>query len=286
MDTTFTMDTSGAVIPAPGETIGGTSAARFWSDVPPLAQGYITALFACFGEGLNLFARERIGWHPEDSVGFSEIAWCALARIIADCEAIDRLQAFRDGVAYSGAHGGAVAFRDRQSGKLERHGLLPQAVELGEDGKVRFIETQTMRLCVYFSDDGTCAFTATSYANENAARDAAREIERGGSFRGRPIRKVRVEGPGLVETRDVCVISTGHLSGLTCTTLDMLDPNLWPVHGGPMPHGFFIYCHDAEQEDIPDDLWACIRWAWAKGFDYILFDSDAETYEGLATYEH
>lgn len=142
-------DTSGEVLRVYGLPYAGQKAADvMWRDLDPLTQGYIEALFADFNKGRP--PRRSVA-HVANRLypfGFFDLAGETLTRIIADCRRADSLQAFRDGVAYSGSHGGGAVFRDRQAGKLERHGLRPLIVEIGEDGKVRFAPDGTHHLTV------------------------------------------------------------------------------------------------------------------------------------------
>jgi hypothetical protein len=81
-------------------------------------------------------------------------------------------------------------------------------------------------------------------------------------------------------------LSTGHLTAATRRLLDTTKMERWPVAGGRMPFGFFIYAHDEDSEgNIPADLWACIQLAHKHGADYILFDCDAELIEDLPSYD-
>lgn len=97
------------------------------------------------------------------------------------------------------------------------------------------------------------------------------------------------------ETRNVCVISTAHLSPATLVVLNGPREG-WPIYGGPYggvtaagPDGFLVHVQDEEHhETLPADLAACC--VWAKGFnppfDYIMFDADANAVEGLREYDH
>lgn len=82
-------------------------------------------------------------------------------------------------------------------------------------------------------------------------------------------------------------ISTAHLSPETIDVLDMSQIEAWPVSGGRMRDGYFIYAHDEDSENnIPDDLWNCCVKAREMECEYIMFDRDAPELDGLATYEH
>ena len=89
-----------------------------------------------------------------------------------------------------------------------------------------------------------------------------------------------------IETRRVCVLSTGHLTGATLNLLNATPMPDWPVAGGQLMYGFYVYAHDEMDEGAPADLSACCTWAHARGFDYIQFDADAALREELPGYEH
>ena len=90
-----------------------------------------------------------------------------------------------------------------------------------------------------------------------------------------------------LETRRVVVLATEHLSLATCALLKATPLESWPVAGGPIPYGFYIYAHDAGGcTEAPDDLQAVCTWANKAGFDYVQFDHDADHVEGLTIYDH
>lgn len=95
--------------------------------------------------------------------------------------------------------------------------------------------------------------------------------------------KVPVEPP---ETRRVIVLSTAHLSLETCARLS--DPTQkFPVYGALLPDGFYV--HASVNDDAPDapaDLLAAMAHAHGLGFDYIQFDCDGPTVEGLEVFDH
>lgn len=88
--------------------------------------------------------------------------------------------------------------------------------------------------------------------------------------------------------RRVLVLSTGHVSHQTMTMLDNTEPENWPVYGGKIPHGWYIYAHDENDGKIPPDLWACCDFARKSGFDYIQFDCDWDQtqFPQLPAYRH
>lgn len=90
-----------------------------------------------------------------------------------------------------------------------------------------------------------------------------------------------------LETRRVVVLPTGNLSLATCQMLQGTPLESWPVAGGIIPHGFYVYAHDEGGAEGPADLQACCTWANKAGFDYIQFDCDADTFApGLPVYDH
>ena len=96
-----------------------------------------------------------------------------------------------------------------------------------------------------------------------------------------------------IDTRRVVVLGTCHLTTATCDLLNSTPIESWPVAGGRLPFGFYIYVHDERPSDCPDDLWGCICFARNQGvdlntgrfgFDYIQFDGDADADDGLPDY--
>lgn len=92
------------------------------------------------------------------------------------------------------------------------------------------------------------------------------------------------------EVHQFIVISTSHLSEATANRLDNTPASIWPWHGGPFSYyGWFVYAHKenlgSDDDAIPDDLFAAMTWARNQGFEYLLFDRDADIVEGLATYD-
>lgn len=78
-------------------------------------------------------------------------------------------------------------------------------------------------------------------------------------------------------------LSTAHLTTATRTVLDAAAP----ITTFPHPEGYGWFVHVPEPEHMPPqpDLCACLQEARALGCGYILFDADADTMDGLATYE-
>jgi hypothetical protein len=100
----------------PFEIAGGHT----WSDLTPFAQGYVEALLRSVGI-------ER----------FDALASEALARIIADCEAIQKDYGLPAGDPRHHARG-CWFWKNRQVSMWEKEGFPPLTVTLGDDGKVRF----------------------------------------------------------------------------------------------------------------------------------------------------
>ena len=90
-----------------------------------------------------------------------------------------------------------------------------------------------------------------------------------------------------IETRKVVILSTLHLTAQTINLLSATPMPEWPVAGGHLPFGFYVYAHDCDGgETIPTDLWACCTWARLLGFDYIQFEGDADPHPDLTAHEH
>ncbi len=92
------------------------------------------------------------------------------------------------------------------------------------------------------------------------------------------------------ETRRFVVISTAHVSETTARRLDDTPSKDWPCLGGPYgEYGWFLYAHDenagAGPDIIPDELFKVMIWARRLGFDYILFDCDADQVEELPAFD-
>lgn len=51
------------------------------------------------------------------------------------------------------------------------------------------------------------------------------------------------------------------------------------------PYGWFVWCGNEIEEDVPADLAAIVRRARALDADYILFDADAEVSDALPRFE-
>ncbi|MCL8382077.1 DUF5983 family protein [Xanthobacter aminoxidans] len=80
-------------------------------------------------------------------------------------------------------------------------------------------------------------------------------------------------------------LSTEHMKPETAHNLDVTPIAEWSVAGGRTGHGYFIYAHDEDDGSIPPDLWAVMCFARERGAEYILFDCDAATVEGLPTFD-
>lgn len=92
-----------------------------------------------------------------------------------------------------------------------------------------------------------------------------------------------------LETRKLLVLSTAHLRPETSRRLTEKQVERWPVFGAELEFGFFIH---APSEDVggeikafAEELWICLAFAENRGFDYVLFDRDAETIDDLAAFD-
>lgn len=60
----------------------------------------------------------------------------------------------------------------------------------------------------------------------------------------------------------------------------------WRVAGLRGPFGFFVYCHEDPDPEIPDKVLAIMRYArFELGCEYIYFDQDGEDLDGFAIFE-
>lgn len=96
-----------------------------------------------------------------------------------------------------------------------------------------------------------------------------------------------------METRTSLVLSVLHLKPETYASLTLTDPDDWPVAGGRWTWGLFIYALEAEpgpglpaREDLSEELAACMTMARSYGCQYVLFDVDGETVDGLEVFDH
>lgn len=86
-----------------------------------------------------------------------------------------------------------------------------------------------------------------------------------------------------METETMPVISTGHVSKKTDYLLSTGEIRTY-MRG---PYGWILYVHpdqDLEPGYWPEELAAVADWARKQGFEYVLFDRDADTVEGLPIY--
>ena len=93
-----------------------------------------------------------------------------------------------------------------------------------------------------------------------------------------------------LETRRFVVISTAHVSEITANRLNNTPATEWPCLGGSYgEYGWFLYAHDENAgfwpDTIPDELFDVMIWARGRGFDYILFDCDADQVEELPAFD-
>ena len=90
------------------------------------------------------------------------------------------------------------------------------------------------------------------------------------------------------ETRRVVVLSTAHLSAQTCQMLNATPLEAWPVSGGRIAYGYYIWAPEAGDRELEaaPELQHALNWARNHGFDYVQFDADAYAREDLPTFEH
>lgn len=134
-----------------------------------------------------------------------------------------------------------------------------------------------------YAVDGSIWPTGKTHATDALAKLEAAQIEVAGVYAGRAVRGTYVSG-GEVETRRVCVLSTEHLSPAVMAILAGPEAD-WPVAGGRLAYGFYLYVHDDGLDGVPADLRLVFAWALGR-FDYIQFDSDASPIEALATFDN
>ncbi|KQV66663.1 hypothetical protein [Caulobacter sp. Root343] len=89
------------------------------------------------------------------------------------------------------------------------------------------------------------------------------------------------------ETRRTVVLSTAHIPQATWETLLALPLKDWPVSGGPTGCGAVIYAHEHSDREIDafEGLYAPLAWARSQGFDYVMFDNDADPRDELPAYD-
>lgn len=84
-------------------------------------------------------------------------------------------------------------------------------------------------------------------------------------------------------TRNVVVLSTMHVKPETWAALDATAHADLPFSGGRIGYGWYIYAHehsDLRLDFIPE-LYACLAFARANGFDYVQFDQDEDPRDDL-----
>lgn len=97
-----------------------------------------------------------------------------------------------------------------------------------------------------------------------------------------------------LETHRMLALSTGHL---TCETAQLMtrlagtstvfEEGL-PIYYEKGEYGFFVPVPDDPQDipsTCPTDLEACMHFAIAHGFTWLMFDRDADQVPGLTSYE-
>ncbi len=123
--TGFQLETSGAVqMPEPFEKYG--RGFWDWSDLSPFVQGYVEALLRHLNRDLLV----------DGEVPFGRIAPETLARIMEDCETIQRM--FSNFSEVFPINPGREFYIRRQRGNYRSHGFPPLTVSLNDDGKVVF----------------------------------------------------------------------------------------------------------------------------------------------------
>ncbi|MEH0194599.1 hypothetical protein V7S57_02570 [Caulobacter sp. CCNWLY153] len=106
----------------------------------------------------------------------------------------------------------------------------------------------------------------------------------------RAIRQALGQAPASsrIETRATVVLSTEHLSAATINLLNASPLEAWPVAGGRMMWGYMLWAPEDIDTgaEVPSELAAALAWARASGFDYVLFDADADPLDHLPTFDH
>lgn len=87
--------------------------------------------------------------------------------------------------------------------------------------------------------------------------------------------------------RSFLELNIAHITEKTADQMKSIseqDDPLWFI--GSTPYGYFIYADENLQpEDVPADLYACIRLAVENEAFYILFDRDSDQVEELPVHE-
>ncbi|MDQ0301386.1 hypothetical protein [Ancylobacter polymorphus] len=80
-------------------------------------------------------------------------------------------------------------------------------------------------------------------------------------------------------------LSTAHMKPRTRAEWGLAAPG----HVHPTEYGFFVWAGDHEDDETdegwPPEVTACRRFARSLGCDYLLFDGDADTVEGLEVFD-
>lgn len=88
----------------------------------------------------------------------------------------------------------------------------------------------------------------------------------------------------MVEVQKMLVLSTAHISRETALYLD----NYQSIGYSKDEYGWFIPITDVDTQyrnGWPDDLWAIRKFAIAHGCSWIMLDRDADTIDGLETWD-
>jgi len=88
----------------------------------------------------------------------------------------------------------------------------------------------------------------------------------------------------MLEIYKMLTLSTAHINSTTAELLDQLQS---PVVYNKSEYGWFIYLNYLKDDtNIPNDLAQVIQFAKDRGIALLCLDCDAETVDGLPTYEY
>jgi hypothetical protein len=88
------------------------------------------------------------------------------------------------------------------------------------------------------------------------------------------------------ETRQVLVLNTSHLPKDMAEEADGRPGFVFEATLHPIPYGYWAYCHD-DPERVEPEFWQLCCWVreHVPGVNYLVFDCDGTTYEGLTRYD-
>lgn len=100
----------------------------------------------------------------------------------------------------------------------------------------------------------------------------------------------RIKESDQPEIHVVIGMTTGHISPKTEEYLEKcvdipIGPATFRKEDVTGKHGWWVACFEEPDEDIPNDLRECIRFAQKHGADWIMFDGDATSYKELSVYD-